>query len=151
MKDVEVVLTESDPKLGLRGGVVKVSSGYAYNYLIPSGKAKLATPSNVKSFELEKLKRSQKESELRAKAEALASKIEEAGLTIPAPAGEADKLFGSVTNQDIQQALLTRGIALDKKDIHLQEPIRRLGDYEIPLKLHPGVQAKLKIAVVRKA
>ncbi|MBI3316226.1 MAG: 50S ribosomal protein L9 [Candidatus Omnitrophica bacterium] len=151
MKDIEVILTDNDPKLGSRGGLVKVTSGYAYNYLIPSGKAKLATPSNLKSFELEKLKRSQKESDLRAKADALAAKIKETGLTVQASAGESDKLFGSVTSQDIQEALLKQGIALDKKDIHLQEPVRRLGDYEIPVKLHPEVQVKLKLAVVKKA
>lgn len=144
-------MTVDDPKLGRRGDVIKAASGYAYNYLIPSRRAKLATPSSLKSLEMEKSRLFQRERELRAKAEALALKLRQTLLTIPAASGESGKLFGAVTHRDIQEALLSRGISLDKKDIHLAEPIRRLGDHEISLKLHPDVQLSLKISVVKKA
>ena len=148
--DIEVVLTEADPKLGPRGQVVKVSPGYAYNFLIPHKKAKLATPSNLKSFEEEKAHRVKEQVQAKAQAEDLAAKISALSLTLEVLVGEAEKLFGAVTAQDIQQGLVSQGIAVEKKDIHLEEPIRQLGAYTVPVKLHPEVQTKLKLWVVRK-
>ncbi len=147
---IEVVLTESDPKLGQRGEVVKVSAGYAHNFLIPHKKAKLATPANLKSFEEEKAHYAKVAAQGKAHAEELAAKITALSLTLEVLVGEAEKLFGAVTAQDIQQGLLSHGIALDKKEIHLEEPIKKLGAYTVPVKLHPEIQAKLKLSVVKK-
>jgi large subunit ribosomal protein L9 len=148
--NIEVVLTENDPKLGQRGKVIKVSSGYAYNFLIPNKKAKLATASNLKSFDEEKARRSREEAEARSRAQELSKKIEALSLTLEMLAGEGEKLFGAVTTQDIQQALLSQGITLDKKSVHLEEPIKQLGAYTVMVKLHPEFQAKLKLWVVKK-
>ena len=132
--DVEVVLTEADPKLGQRGQVIKVSAGYAHNFLIPHKKAKLATPSNLKSFDEEKTRRAKEHAQVKAHAEGLAAKISSLSLTLEVLVGEAEKLFGAVTAQDIQQGLLSQGITIEKKDIHLEEPIRKLGP--IPYRLN---------------
>ncbi len=148
--DIEVVLTESDPKLGQRGQVIKVSAGYAHNFLIPHKKAKLATLSNLKSFEEEKARHDKVQSQAKAHAEQLAAKISALSLTLEVLVGEAEKLFGAVTAQDIQQGLLKQGIAVEKKDIQLEEPIKKLGAYILPVKIHPEVHAQLKLWVVKK-
>lgn len=148
--DIEVVLIENDPKLGQRGQVVKVSSGYAQNFLFPHKKAKLATPSNVKSFDEEKARRARSDAEIKARAEETAKRIKTLSVTVEMLAGEGDKLFGAVTAQDIQEALLTQGITVDKKGIHLEEPVKKLGAYTVTVKLHPEIQAPLKFWVVKK-
>ena len=148
--DIEVVLTESDPKIGQRGQVIKVSSGYAHNFLIPHKKAKIATPSNLKSFDEEKTRRAKEQAQTKTRAEETAAKISALSLTLEVLVGEAEKLFGAVTAQDIQQGLLSQGITIEKKDIHLEEPIRKLGAYTVPVKFHPEVQADLKLWVVKK-
>lgn len=148
--DIEVVLTESNPKLGQRGQVIKVSAGYAYNYLIPHKKAALATPASLKNFEAEQARHAKELANMKAHAEALAAKILALSLTLEVLAGEAEKLFGAVTAQDIHEGLLTQGIAVDKKDIQLPEPIKKLGAYTVSVKLHPEVQVKLKLWVVKK-
>lgn len=148
--DIEVVLIENDSKLGQRGQVVRVSPGYAHNFLIPQKKAKLATPSNLKSFDEEKTRRARSDAETKARAEEMAKKIKVASVTLEMLAGEGDKLFGAVTTQDIQEALLNQGIAVDKKGIHLEEPIKKLGAYTVTVKLHPEIQALLKFWVVKK-
>ncbi len=148
--DIEVVLTEADPKLGQRGQVIKVSAGYAHNFLIPHKKAKLAIPSNLKSFEEEKARRDKEQLQARTRAADLSAKISALSLTLEVLVGEAEKLFGAVTAQDIQQGLLSQGIAVEKKDIHLEEPIKKLGAYTVLVKLHPGIQATLKLRVVKK-
>ena len=147
---IEVVLTENDPKLGRRGQVIKVSSGYAHNFLLPNKKAKLATPSNLKSFEEEKARQIKEEAEAEAHAGALAKKIAASSLTLEVPAGEGDKLFGAVTAQDIQQGLLGQGVTVAKKGVYLEEPIKKLGAYTVTIKLHPQVQTELKLWVVKK-
>jgi len=148
--NIEVILTQNDPKLGTIGEVVKVAPGFAYNFLIPHGKAKLATPSNLKSLETERARLAKKKVENKSQAEELAGKIEKISLTIEMAAGEEDKLYGAVTAQDIQQALLSKAISLGKKDIHLEEPIKKLGAYQAKVKLHSEVSANLKLLVVKK-
>ena len=148
--DIQVVLTQNDPKLGKRGQVVKVSSGYAQNYLIPHQKAKLATPGNLKEFAQEQTRRARRESEHLALAKELAKKISAASVNIEMRVGEGEKLYGAVTGQDIHEALSKHGIAVDRKDIHLAEPIKKLGAYEVPVKLHPEVSVKLKLWVLKK-
>ena len=148
--DIQVVLTENDPKLGQRGQVIKVSSGFANNFLIPHKKAIPATAANLKSFQAEKARLSQKEAQVKADAEALAKKILATSLTVEVLTGEGEKLYGAVNSQDVQQALLAQGISLERKDIHLGEPIHKLGAYQIDVKLHPQVTSQLKLWVVKK-
>ena len=148
--DIEVVLTQDDTKLGRRGQVVKVSQGFAHNFLFPQEKAKLATPSNLKSFQAENDRHLKRASEHRAEAESLAKKIEAASVTVEMLVGEGEKLYGAVTSQEIQQCLLNQGIAIDRKDIHLESPIKQLGAYQVTVKLHPEVNARFKLSIVKK-
>jgi large subunit ribosomal protein L9 len=148
--NIEVVLTENDPKLGQRGQVVKVSSGYAQNFLFPHNKAKPATPQNLKQFEQEKAKASKEASEHLAEAQRQAAIIRSWRLSLPVTVGEADKIFGSITSKDIQEALTGKGVVVERKKIHLEEPIRHLGVYEIPMRLHPEVNVVLTVEVVKK-
>ncbi len=147
---IEVILTENDPKLGKRGQVVKVSSGHAHNFLIPHKKAVLATPSHLKLFKEEQARSAEKAAEAKAHAEALANKIKNETLTVEVMAGETDKLYGAVTSHEIQRALSAAGTEIDKKAIHLEEPIRKLGNFDIEIKLHPEVNVKLKVSVIKK-
>ncbi len=148
--DIQVVLTENDPKLGKRGEVVKVSSGYAQNYLFPHHKAQPATAANLKAFEQEKVRHSREEAERLSRAKALAEKLHTNPLEIYVAAGEGDKLFGAVTAQHIVDALVERGIPCDRKMVHLEEPIKKLGRYEIEFRLHPEVTAKLQVQTLKK-
>ena len=148
--DIQVVLTENDPKLGKRGQVIKVSPGYAQNFLFPRQKAKPATPANLKVFEQEKARVSKEEAVHLSAAKELALRISSLHLRLEVSVGEGDKLFGSVTNQDIAQALSQQGISLDRKKIHLEEPIKKLGSHHIPIKLHPEVNAALSFELVKK-
>ncbi len=147
---IEVVLTQDDAKLGRRGQVVKVSQGFAQNFLFPHQKAKLATSSNLKSFQAENDRYLKQASVHRAEAEALAKKIEAASVTVEVLVGEGEKLYGAVTSQELQQCLQNQGIAIDKKDIHLESPIKQLGAYQVTVKLHPEISARLKLCVVKK-
>ncbi len=149
--DIQVVLTENDPKLGKRGEVVKVSSGYAQNYLFPHHKAQPATAQNVKAFEQEKVKRSKDEAERLERAKAFAEKLRNSPLEIPVTAGEGEKLFGAVTAQHIVDALAAKGIPCERKMVHLEEPIKKIGLHEIEFRFHPEVTAKLQVQIVKKA
>ncbi len=148
--NIEVVLIQDDPKLGKRGDIVKVSSGFAQNFLFPHSKAKPATPSNLKSFQDEKNRMKNREEEKLAAARAAAEKLTASAVTLEVQAGESDKLYGAVTLQDILEALSAKGILLEKKDIHLAEPIRKLGTYEVTVRPHPSVSVALKLIVVKK-
>ena len=149
--DIQVVLTENDPKLGKRGQVVKVSPGYAQNFLFPHNKAKLATAANLRSFEQEKARTAKEEAERTAQAKEQAARLSAVSLRLPVSVGEGDRLFGSVTSQDIVEALSREGIALDRKKLHLEEPIKRLGDYQVPVKLYPEVSALIRVSVVKRS
>ena len=148
--DIQVILTETDPKLGERGQVIKVSSGYAQNFLFPHNKAKPATPANLKSFEQEKARAAKEEAAHLAQAKEQAARLSSVHLRLEVSVGEGDKLFGSVTSQDIAEALSRQGITIDRKKLHLQEPIKRLGSYQLPFKFHPDVTANLKLDVVKR-
>ena len=148
--NIEVVLTENDPKLGKRGQVVKVSSGYAQNFLFPHKKAKPATPANLKGFEEQKAREAKEEAAAIQKARTLAEKISSASVTVEVLTGDGEKLYGAVTTQDIVETLSKQGIVLEKKDIHLEEPIKKLGAFQIPVKLHREVTVALKLWVVKK-
>lgn len=149
--DIEVILTENDPKLGRRGQVVKVSSGYAQNFLFPNQKAKPATPANLKIFNEEKARHDKHEAEILAQAKDLASKIGALRLKMEVSAGEGDKLYGAVTNQDIVNSLGSHKLVVDRKKIHLEDPIKKLGAYKVAIKLHPDVLVDLNLEIVKKA
>jgi len=147
---VKVILLESINKLGKAGEVITVKEGYARNYLIPHNKAKVATPGNMKILDSLKKKQVQEEAKLLEEATSIANKISALSLTISAQAGEEEKLFGSVSSDDIASALSEQGVTIDKKDIVLDEPIKKLGVYQVTVKIHPEVKATLRVWVVKK-
>ncbi len=148
--NIEVVLLQDDAKLGKRGEVVKVSSGFAQNFLYPHHKAKAATPENLKAFEGEKTRRLKEEADRLSRAQALAKQLKDLSLTIEVSAGEGDKLYGAVNSQDIVEALAGKNILLERKDVHLDEPIKKLGTYQAQVKLHPQISTALKIMITKK-
>lgn len=149
--NIEVVLTQDDPKLGKRGEIVKVSPGFAQNFLYPHKKAVPATAANKKSFEAEKANAARDAAERLASARDAAKRLKDTPVVLHVPAGEGDKLYGAVTAQAVHEALLGAGVDVDRRAIQLAEPIKRLGEYEVPVKLHPEVHATVKLTVSRKA
>jgi len=147
---MKVILTQNVDRLGKIGDVVTVKEGYARNFLIPNNKAKVACDGNIKMLDALKKKRAAEEKKVLDEAEALAGKISNLSLTISAEAGEEDKLFGSVSNDMVSLALSAEGINIDKRDIALDEPIKKLGVYNVSVKVHPEVKATLKVWVVKK-
>jgi large subunit ribosomal protein L9 len=146
---MKVILLEQVEKLGRPGDQVEVADGYARNFLIPKRKAVAATPAHVKSLDhLLRQNKGQKD-RFRQAAESMAARIAEASCVIKRQAGEQEKLFGSVTNQDIAAALGARGLDVDRRKILLQEPIKVLGSYTIPIRLHPEIVAELRLTVER--
>ena len=146
---MKVILLEQVEKLGRPGDEVEVADGYARNFLIPKRKAVAATPAHVKSLDHLLRQNKGQEDRHRHAAEAMAARIAEASCVIKRQAGEHEKLFGSVTNQDIAAALGARGLDVDRRKILLQEPIKVLGSYTIPIRLHPEVVAELRLTVER--
>lgn len=145
---MQVILKEDVKDLGKIGDIVEVKDGYARNYLIPRGLAIEANPKNIKALEHERRKIQEAAKKVRLSAEDLRSKISEKTIIIKAKAGEEDRLFGSVTAMDIADALKKEGIDIDKKKIIIEEPIKRLGDYVVTVKIHPEVSAQLNVQVV---
>ena len=146
---MKVILTQDVDTLGLAGQVVNVAAGYARNMLIPAKLAEEATASNLKKFEKQRAEfqlRAMKEKEL---AQSVAAKIKALRITISQKAGEKDKLYGSVTSMDLAEAMAEKGVEIDRRKIRLTEPIKSLGDYEVPIKLHTDVTVDLKVNVVR--
>lgn len=142
------VILKSDVKdLGEVGGVVSVKDGFARNYLIPKNLAVEANEKNIKALEHERKKILEVARKVKAGAEDLAAKISSLSVTIMAKAGEEDKLFGSVTSMDIADALKGQGFDIDKKKIVLDDPIKRLGAYTVPVKIHSSVSAQLNVVV----
>lgn len=148
--DIQVVLTENDPKLGKRGEVVKVSAGYAQNYLFPHHKAQPATPAALKQVEAERSKQLKEEAGRLSQAREAAERLKASPVRIELAAGEGEKLFGAVTAQHIVEALQAQGLHVERKMVHLEEPIKKLGVHEVSCRLHPEVSVKLKIEVVKK-
>ncbi len=147
---MKVILIQDIDKLGNRGKVTEVKEGYARNFLIPKKLALAATPSNIKLYEIEKARFEKIEKQKMEGAKVLAGKIESVSLTIARKCGEEDKLFGSVTSADIQAALEEQGVVIDKRDISLEEPLKSLGVYNVPVKIHKDVSANVKILVVKE-
>jgi len=146
---MKVILLESIDRLGKMGEVVAVKEGYARNFLIPKKMARPATPGNMKILEALNKKKAAEEAKRLEAAGALADKISNLSLTIGAEAGEEEKLFGSVSNEMIAEALAEEGVSVDKKDIILEEPIKKLGVYQVTVKIHPEVKASLRVWVVK--
>lgn len=144
----ELILMADLEGLGLEGESVKVSEGYARNYLIPRKLAVPVTNVALKRLEKNKLERDARHLKELEAAQSLAAAIEKISCTITAKVGENDKLFGSVTTADIIAALKQQGIELDKRKILLAEPIRELGIFQVKIKLHPQVEVALKVWVV---
>jgi len=147
---MKVILLESVERLGKAGDVITVKEGFARNYLIPKNVAREATTGNMRALDSIKKKQAEKDLKLLQAVKATAERIAALSLTIPAEAGEEEKLFGSVSNEAISEALSNEGITVDKRDIILAEPIKKLGSYQVTVKLHPEVRAELKISVVKK-
>jgi ribosomal protein L9 len=147
---MEVILRQAVEKLGHPGDVVKVSPGYARNYLLPRGFAYEATPGNKKRIAQEKDRLDQAEEQRRAAAQELAGRLEAVSLTFSARVGEEGKLFGSVTSSDIAEQLEAQGITVEKRQIELHEPIRALGVYRVPVKLHADVHPEIKVWVIKQ-
>ena len=147
---MEVILREDIEKLGGRGDVVKVASGYARNFLLPRRLAVAATGANRKIVEQERQAHLRREAKLEGEAKDLSQLVSAVTLTIPRKAGENDQLFGSVTANDIAEALAAQKYAVERRRIHLEEPIRTLGEHKVSLRLHRSVTAEITVNVTRE-
>ena len=147
---MKIILREDVERLGERGEIITVKDGYARNYLIPQKLALLATSGNMKMFEEEKKQRDVRGNKTRRLADQLAKKLKSVSITAAVSVGEEDRVFGSVTAQTISNLLKDKGFDIDKKKILLEEPIKALGVYTVPLKLHQDVQGKVKVWVVKE-
>jgi len=145
---MEVILREHVDNVGKRGEIVKVADGYARNYLLPRKLALLATEGNKKQIEREREKFEAKESEERKVAEGLAARMGSLEIQVARRVGENEVLFGSVTTADIATALAAKGFEVDRRKLQLHDPIKKLGEFEVPLKLHRDVSATVKVKVV---
>ena len=146
---MEVILRQAVENLGKPGEVVKVSNGYARNYLLPHGVAFEATPGNLKRIQQERDRLEAAENERRTAAQGLAEKFEQVQLTFSARVGDEGKLFGSVTSADIAQQLEAQGFHVEKRQIDLHEPIKALGVYRIPIRLHADVKPEIRVWVIK--
>jgi large subunit ribosomal protein L9 len=147
---MEVILRQAVENVGRPGDIVKVSNGYARNFLLPHGLAYEATPGNRKRIGQEKERLDAAERERVAEAQKLATRLEEVSLTFSARVGEEDKLFGSVTSADIAQQLHAQGFEIEKRQIDLHEPIKTLGVYKVPIRLHADVKPEVRVWVVKQ-
>jgi large subunit ribosomal protein L9 len=147
---MEIILRQAVENLGKPGDVVKVKSGYARNYLLPHGLAYEATPGNLKRIQQERDRLEAAENERRAAAQGIAEKLEQVSLTFSARVGEEGKLFGSVTAADVAQQLEAQGFHIEKRQIDLHEPIKALGVYRVPVRLHADVKPEVRVWVIKQ-
>jgi len=147
---MKIILRQDYDPLGKTGDVVTVKDGYARNFLIPKRIAISATPKNMKILEEEQKTLQHRENKDRRRAETLAKEMEKVSLTATVPVGEEDRVFGSVTAQTVADLLKEKGYDIDRRKIQLEEPIKALGIYAVPLKLHTDVEAKIRVWVVRE-
>jgi large subunit ribosomal protein L9 len=148
MAHTKVLLREDVDDLGARGEIVRVRAGYARNYLLPRKLAVEATTGNVKGIEQERAALLKKEAKERATAESQSQQMGSIVLEFKRKAGEQGALYGSVTSMDIAEALRERGYEIDRHRIHLREPLKRLGDYAVPIRLHREVTIEMQVKVV---
>jgi large subunit ribosomal protein L9 len=148
---MEIILQEDVANLGVIGEVVKVRDGYGRNYLIPRGLAIEANSRNLRVLEHQKRLTAAKKEKDRQSAQGMSDRIAALSLTIQARAGEEDRLFGSVTNIDIEKALTAQGVMIDRRKIMLAEPIKQLGTYTVPVHLSSDVRGNITVNVVRES
>jgi large subunit ribosomal protein L9 len=148
---MEVILREDVSNLGTRGQVVKVAPGYARNFLIPKKLAVTATDSNKKIVEQERQGHLRKEAKLQVEAQDLAKLMTGVSVTFNQKAGENDQLFGSVTSKDVADALAAKGFTIDRRKIQLEDPIKSLGEFKVPVKLHKDVTTEVTVVVAKEA
>jgi len=148
MAHTKILLREDVDDLGARGEIVRVRAGYARNYLLPRKLAVEATTGNVKQIERERTVLLKKEAGERATADAQADKMRSLVLNFERKSGEQGALYGSVTSMDIAEALKDKGFEIDRHRIHLREPLKRLGDFAVPLRLHREVTVELQVKVL---
>jgi len=144
---MKLILREDVDNLGKGGELVDVKPGYGRNFLLPRGLAVHANPKNVRELDHQKKIAEAKAAKLKASAEAVAKRLSDTPVVLKRKVGEQDKLYGSVTALDIVEALAARGLQLDRRTIDLAEPIKTVGDHEVPVKLHRDVVAKAKVKV----
>jgi large subunit ribosomal protein L9 len=147
---MEVILRDDIEKLGTRGQVVKVAPGYARNFLLPKRLAVAATEANKKIVEQERQAHLRKEAKVQGEAQELAKIMTGATVRIAQKAGENDQLFGSVTSKDIAEALTAQNYNIDKRRIQLDDPIRQLGEYKVPVRLHKDVVVEITVVVAKE-
>jgi len=148
---MEVILREHVENLGRRGEIVRVADGYARNYLLPRKLALLVTEGNRRQIEREREKFDAREAEERGVADAMASRLANLEVEIARRVGETEALYGSVTTADIAEALAAKGFEVDRRKVQLHEPIKKLGEFQVPIKLHRDVSAPVKVKVVAEA
>ena len=147
---MEVILKEDDEKLGHRGEIVKVAEGYGRNFLLPRKLAIEASRANKAVIEQMKAAAVRKSAKEKTGAEALAQQLNDVQLTFERKVGEKDHLFGSVTSADVASALESKGFNVDRRKIHLDDPLKSLGEFHVPIKLHREVTAHVKVTVNRE-
>jgi large subunit ribosomal protein L9 len=147
---MEIILRRAVENLGKPGDVVKVKNGYARNYLLPHNLAYEATPGNLKRIQQERARLEAAESQRRDSAQEVATKLEQVSLTFSARVGDEGKLFGSVTASDIAQQLEQQGFHVEKRQIDLHEPIKSLGVYRVPIRLHADVKPEIRVWVIKQ-
>ena len=147
---MEVILRDHVEKLGKRGEIVKVSDGYARNYLLPRKLALPATDGNKKHVERERKIMETREAEEKGQAQAIATRLSAIDISIARRVGETDALYGSVTAADITEFLKAKGFEIDRRKLILPEPIKSIGEFDVPLKLHREVTVPLKVKVVKE-
>ena len=147
---MEVILRHAVENLGKPGDVVTVKNGYARNYLLPHNLAYEATPGNLKRIQQERARLEAAENQRRDAAQEIATKLEQVSLTFSARVGEEGKLFGSVTGADIAQQLEQQGFHIEKRQIDLHEPIKSLGVYRVPVRLHADVKPEVRVWVIKQ-
>ena len=145
---MEIILKEDIANLGKIGEVVRVRDGYARNYLLPRGLVLVANKRNLKTFEHQKKIVADQKQKIMRRAQAAGDQLSAVSLVIPMRVGEEGKLFGSVTNIQIEKALKAKGITIERRKIHLDEPIKNAGDYEVPIRLAADLTVPLKVSIV---
>lgn len=147
---MKIILRQDFEALGVMGDIVTVKNGYARNFLIPRGIAVLASPKNVRALEEERKVMQRRQDKDQRLAESVSKDLEKVSLTAAVSVGEEDRVFGSVTAQTISDLLKEKGYEIDKRKIQLDEPIKALGIYTVPVKLHTDVEAKVRVWVVKE-
>jgi large subunit ribosomal protein L9 len=147
---MKIILRQDYEKLGKVGDLIEVKRGYGMNYLIPKKIAYPAKPNFIRMVQEEQRQKSFLVNKQKKVAEQVATKMENVSVTLAVSVGEGDKMFGSITNQDIEEGLKKQGFEIDRKNIILEEPIKALGIYSVPIKLHPEIDVKIKVWVVKE-